>query len=565
MRLAEFSVKNYRSISDAKKLSFSRGTVFVGPNNEGKSNLLRALATGMKILVHGKRTFRTSSGSPRTTFRAIDYYKYERDFPVDLQERGSQAKTIITLTFELDDDEIEEFKTELGTNLNGQLPIKMTLDRSNCDVKVAKQGPGGASLSRKSARVANFVSSRLDFDYIPAVRTAKRSEDIVSRLVSSELAVLEHDPKYTKAIKKISDLQRPILDKVEQSLETTLQQFLPQVTSVHIEAQLEHRLRAMRQCRIYIDDGTKTELSSKGDGIQSLSAIGIMRHASQSRSKGKHLVLAVEEPESHLHPKSQHELRSVIADLAKEHQVVLATHCPLFVDRSFIRSNIVVQNNTARQAKDINEIRNLLGVRSSDNLQSAEIALLCEGDDDKILLESYLANASSQIQKALNTHRLVIESTKGAGNLSHRISLFRSHICRIRCVLDDDDAGRSAYEEAERAGYISVSEVNFLTKQGKTDSELEDLLDQKVVNKFILDEYGVTMIDSNRLKQKKWSSYAEICFKQAGKPWTKSIKNKVKYELAAHMATRGKQAFDKANISPLTSLKQSLESDLSLQ
>ncbi|MBU2624364.1 MAG: AAA family ATPase [candidate division Zixibacteria bacterium] len=54
MRLKEFSAQNYRSITTAYNLPLSEYTVLVGPNNEGKSNILRALGLGLKLLSRGR-------------------------------------------------------------------------------------------------------------------------------------------------------------------------------------------------------------------------------------------------------------------------------------------------------------------------------------------------------------------------------------------------------------------------------------------------------------------------------------------------------------------------------
>ena len=98
---------------------------------------------------------------------------------------------------------------------------------------------------------------------------------------------------------------------------------------------------------------------------------------------GKNLVLALEEPESHLHPNAIHQLKGVLQEIATRHQVIMTTHCPLFVDRTSIRSNILVNNRMARPARSIQELRMALGVRAADNLQHAELILLVEGDDDR--------------------------------------------------------------------------------------------------------------------------------------------------------------------------------------
>ena len=50
MKLASFSVINYRSITNARKIQTNNMTVLVGKNNEGKSNILRALTLAMDIM-----------------------------------------------------------------------------------------------------------------------------------------------------------------------------------------------------------------------------------------------------------------------------------------------------------------------------------------------------------------------------------------------------------------------------------------------------------------------------------------------------------------------------------
>lgn len=50
MKLSSFSVVNYRSITTARKIQTNNMTVLVGKNNEGKSNILRALTLAMDVM-----------------------------------------------------------------------------------------------------------------------------------------------------------------------------------------------------------------------------------------------------------------------------------------------------------------------------------------------------------------------------------------------------------------------------------------------------------------------------------------------------------------------------------
>jgi AAA15 family ATPase/GTPase len=51
VRLVNFSVSNFRSITAAHKVPISNTTILIGRNNEGKSNVLKALSFAMNALL----------------------------------------------------------------------------------------------------------------------------------------------------------------------------------------------------------------------------------------------------------------------------------------------------------------------------------------------------------------------------------------------------------------------------------------------------------------------------------------------------------------------------------
>jgi hypothetical protein len=93
------------------------------------------------------------------------------------------VESIFKVEFELTDDEIDDFSTEVKSSLNGTLPIQLSLGKGDPSFKVVKRGPGGAALSRKADAIGQFVSKRINIDYIPSVRRADEAEAIVSNIV----------------------------------------------------------------------------------------------------------------------------------------------------------------------------------------------------------------------------------------------------------------------------------------------------------------------------------------------------------------------------------------------
>src|SRR5690606_2166488 len=142
---------------------------------------------------------------------------------------------------------------------------------------------------------------------------------VVQGMVARELALLDATEEFTDADDRIATLQGPVLQDLSDSIKKTLVQVLPAVTAVEVRIPNDRRYEALRRCEIHIDDGSLTDLQFKGDGVQSLAALGLMRHASENSSLGRNLVIAIEEPESHLHPRAIHELKAVVEQMAEKH------------------------------------------------------------------------------------------------------------------------------------------------------------------------------------------------------------------------------------------------------
>lgn len=535
LKLVAITVKNFRSITNAYKLQLGSTTVLIGRNNEGKSNILRALVVGLDILRRvqrfplrriGQQSKNISYLSP---FERSRIYKWETDYPIALQESQPEGTSEMTLEFELDETELAAFQSRIGSTLNGNLPIRAEIGRDRLSISIAKQGRGAKSLTQKAAEIAEFVRQRLDFQYIPAVRTAQRAHEVVDDMLSEALASVEGFPAYKAALKTIADLQKPVLDKISQSIKGTLVQFLPAIKDVKVQIATEDRTRALRaSSEIVIDDGTPTRLKHKGDGVQSLAAIALMRHSAAVQSAAKYAVIALEEPESHLHPSAIHELKTVLQDLAKSQQIVISTHCPLFVDRSNIAANIIVDHNKARSAKSISEIRDLLGVRSADNLRHAELVLVVEGAEDLSVMTKLLQLKSPQIKEALSQGLLVINALDGATNLSYKLSLLRDALCEYHCFLDNDDAGRRAFDAARSDGLLTDAQCNFTICNGMPQSEMEDLYAVDAYRAVLERTYGVTLEVKQFRSNKKWSDRMRNAFLAQGKLWDDRIKSEVK-------------------------------------
>lgn len=560
MRLVSFSVTNFRSITDAHKIPIGDSTVLIGRNNEGKSNVLRALSIAMKALTAHAR----EEQLPIYERRDAQDYAWRRDFPISLQSRKRNLDSIFRLEFSLSDEEIEEFKSRIKSNLNGTLPIEIKFGRTNvADIHVRKQGLGGQTLSAKSPQIAKYIAENIEFIYVPAVRTEDEALSVVQEMLSTELAQLEQNADYISALDKIAELQQPILDKVSASIKSSLTQFLPGIKGVAVRVPQSARRVALRsQCRIEIDDGSRTLLEYKGDGVKSLAALGLLK---DRRMGDRASIVAIEEPESHLHPGAMHSLREVVESLTGKNQVVLTTHCPLFVDRSSVSRNILIDANTAKPARDIASIRKLLGVRASDNLVNASHVLVVEGSEDVVALSAILPYLSTTIGRAIKQHHLVIEQIGGAGNLSYKLSTLANALCVTHVLLDNDQEGQKAYRRAIDDKTLRFADATFVNCQGMPASEMEDVFERTSYEQAILNEFDVDLSDPAFRGNAKWSDRIKACFEKQGKPWSDGIQAQVKAVVAETIARNPANALSAHKRSSIDALTKALERKLGVK
>ncbi len=570
MKLISFSVDKYRSITRAGKLSIKDMTILIGPNNEGKSNLLRALVTALDIVAglsstsiyRGRlRSFRWLRTSLGQLMRPG--YDWTRDFPVSLQAPHPEGESIFNLDFQLTDDEVDEFRAEVGSSLDGFLPIQITVGKKEPGFKIRKRGPGARVLSKKAQSIARFIGDRFEFQYIPAIRTAEDAEKIIREMVDRELRRIEDDPAFRSAREALWRHYAPILNKLSETITNTLQGFLPNIENAAVKMSEEATFHAMqRSVDIVVDDGTPTSLRLKGDGVQSLAALAMLRYLSESEARGKSLVLAIEEPESHLHPRAIHLLKAVLQEISSKRQVIVTTHCPLFINRRDVASNILVTGNRAAAANTTEQIREILGVRASDNLRGAELVLVVEGEEDRTALTALLSALSPSLRAALETHTLAVDSLVGGSNLPYKLSLLRDALYEPYCFLDHDDCGRRAFDRARQEGLVSDAEVTFAACQGMQDSEIEDLYRREIYAEWVAQEYGVTLDTPAFKSAKKWSERMRDVFVRHGKAWDVGRELGVKRAISEFVAAAPLVALEDHKRSAVDSLVRALESKL---
>lgn len=557
MKLSSFSVVNYRSITNARKIQTNNMTVLVGKNNEGKSNILRALTLAMDIM-------KGYSSDPRSLRLSANYlknrsrYVWERDYPLSLQERKPNGFSSIELDFELNGDDISAIRNLTGIRLSGHIPVRVSINHSSVKIDIPKRGTPAFSNVENKLKIIEYVCFKIDFNFIPAVRTENDALRVIESLIEEQLSTLESNPKYIEATHIMECLEQDVLNGISAQLVGPLQEFLPSVRDVEIHLQNNRRRSAFhRSAEVIIDDGTPTPLQQKGDGIKSLTALAMLNIPT---SRDRVSVIAIEEPESHLHPESARQLYETVNALSVNHQVVLTTHSPLFVNRSNLKENIIVDSGKAIPVKKVKDIRDVLGTKVSDNLINAENVLVVEGEDDKIVLEKLLPEMSESIKKAIQNGTLIIDDMGGAGNLPYKLSFYRNLQCKYHTLLDNDEAGRRAGQDAESQGLLNTRNTTYTMCKGSPNAELEDCFKKMAYAEAVFSEFGVDLNVAEFRGNKKWSDRVANCFRSQGKQWNDTMEKRVKLCVAAALPPDASLALNPHKRSSIDALVAALNS-----
>lgn len=282
MRIASFSMKNFRSFVDSGDVELTSINVFIGSNNAGKSTVLR----GLHYVQDG-----------------VDNGRY-----CDVRVGQSQAEIL----YQVEGADIT--KGYLCASDNGIVSSMRVILTKGAGVSTGWQGQviktdGGRVGVNKippfepNHFVVPFLSKRKAVSYIEDVR-----KEHVQRV----------DPDVSYLAAKLSRLANPAYPAHEQYSAACRAILGFVVTAIPASSgQLPG---------VYIDDDETLAIDQMGEGIPNIVQLLVCLVT----SKGK--LILIEEPENDLHPQALKALLGLVADSAQSNQFVISTH-----------SNIVVQ------------------------------------------------------------------------------------------------------------------------------------------------------------------------------------------------------------------------------
>lgn len=380
-------ISNFRSIgSTPVEIELDDVVVLVGPNNSGKSSVLRAYEI---VMQHGSKEGRLLIDDFPNGIVDIDNLPW-----VELQTIVFDKAPGDRWIFETEAKEwlIRERWTWKSPNVE---PVRQGFDveKSDWDDQVPWGAPNVANARRpRPHRIDAFAS--------PDSQAAAIAS-LITDILKDNLKVIKSDPKleqsdYQLVLDKIKELQTKVVAATEkeiQKIETEISVYLEKIFPKHkvkVNAKPETDVektytpfKATPDVLMGPDGGYFSSISHQGSGARRTLLWATLKYLSEASDKedSRPHVLLLDEPEICLHPTAIREARSVLYNLPStgSWQVMITSHSPIFIDLSKDNTTIIrVFRDEHSEVKSTTLYRPSRAKLSDDDKRNMKLLNICD-------------------------------------------------------------------------------------------------------------------------------------------------------------------------------------------
>lgn len=421
-------IENFRSIQSLD-VKFHRINALIGPNNAGKSNVLKALALVLGETWPSNRSVDENDHYDRDRTNTIKI-RVMFDNPFSVSRFNGQ---IYGFGFECTENDSLFVAIDSSGN-----PLRYS--RGSSIVKVSQEMKDEVPLvfvdidrqSSQQVKASRWTLYGKILEHLGSkIPQEKRDQFLVTVLNSFNSDIFNTSPG--------GDLKY---------LEEQLKKSIKEHTGFDLALELSilDPVDAIKNVRPYFKEGTsnsKYDPEEMGAGTQSALSVSIARAYSEIVKKS--VVLAIEEPELHFHPQACRSFYNNLSELSNNGlQVIYTTHSQYFVDVSKFESiHIVRKNNTTTTIESGSSLFSLgnsptrIITKFNEGVNQALFAdgvILVEGPDDEIACKAMLERIGFDVYK----NNVSVVSCGGVKNVPTIAGILTTLKIRTLTLIDED-------------------------------------------------------------------------------------------------------------------------------
>lgn len=386
-RLHKLIISNFRSIGATPvEIELDDVVVLVGPNNAGKSSVLRAYEI---VMLHGSREGRLAiddfpngivdlKNLPQVELQTVVFDKA----PGDRWIRETEGKEWL----------IRERWTWTSPNVE---PTRQGFDveKNDWDDQVPWGAPNVANARRPLPhRIDAFASPDSQAAAIAALITDILKDNL--KTIKSDPALAQSD--YQLVLEKIKELQTKVvaatekeIQKIEAEISVYLEKIFPK-HKVKVNAKPETDVektytpfKASPDVLMGPEGGYFSTIAHQGSGARRTLLWATLKYLSEAGDKegSRPHVLLLDEPEICLHPTAIREARSVLYNLPSTGawQVMITSHSPIFIDLSKDNTTVIrVFRDEHSEVKSTTLYRPTRAKLSDDDKRNMKLLNICD-------------------------------------------------------------------------------------------------------------------------------------------------------------------------------------------
>ena len=548
MRLTRLQVTNYRSLfGERVDIDLSPGmNAIIGPNNCGKSNLLRALALALDPEWSFDRSLDLPPLGPNTRTRVVCHFEVGSSGPEAtlLAKVGEAEKALSGRDVAYADRGAIRFAVSCSGT--GRKEFFVAKGAGTSQPTSPEQLDAARRAVAQLRSVCRFVYVRSG-DSLESLLQGRFRE--LLHTVLEEHQRTEYEEAQAARQSYVSALRHQLLASLEAGVLSQVQQMFPEVTGLAMEPQVTSIVQSLLDVDVQLEDLVKGGLADKGTGVRGAVLTAMLRYMAANGRRS--VVMAVEEPESFLHPAAQETLRDELEAVASSADVTMlvTTHSPfvpsrlpsakLFALSKGYDGSTRVAGSAAGDSDRTSLVLSLFRSAAQPRLleraakEDARALLVVEGWTDV----EYLRITATLLGRETVFDGVELIPADGATKAVRRALVFKDELPNTPVVvlLDDDPDGQQAYGKLTKSfGFQGGSEVLYysaILPSRLSDGvvEAEDLFATSLLDEFIKEKGDGTW--TGRTKRTKqwgagWEAEAHIDFTETAKaalpPWLES-------------------------------------------